>query len=81
MRHYVHELTPTEEACGVTLEQVADLLPKVLVRNGKVYLPTNTPPALAGSVARCALGQPARYVGTASIDYPIYAADGGVGHE
>lgn len=76
MSYYTHKLTPTEEACGVTMEKVADLLPKVLVRDGNVYLPADTPPALASSVARCALGAPATFVGISrATGYPIYAAE------
>lgn len=58
MSHYTHSLTAIEEACGVTLDQVAEMLPKCRVfDNGTaITLPANTGPALAGSVARCAFG-------------------------
>lgn len=73
MHTYTLELTPIEIACGVTLEQVADLMPKILLRDGRAYLPENTPPALCGAVARCAFGGPAQFVGISkATGYPIY---------
>lgn len=67
-----HTLTETEVACGVTLDQVADLLPKVLLRNDQVILPADTPPALAASVARCALGEKAVYTGSNLLGHLVY---------
>lgn len=62
MSTYKLELTETELACGVTLEAVAEILPKVLVREDYVMLPASTKgPALAGAVARAAFGAPAQY--------------------
>lgn len=55
MRTYTHTLSPIEEACGVTLEQVADALPKCK-SNGLYVITPDVPPALAGSVARCYYG-------------------------
>lgn len=56
MHEYKHYLTDLEFACGVTLEQVAEVMPKVLLFDGdKVMIPRGTSPALATSVARCAL--------------------------
>ncbi|QIG58181.1 hypothetical protein SEA_SKOG_29 [Gordonia phage Skog] len=73
MSHYTHTLTEIEQACGVTLDEVAQTLPKVLVRDGLVHLPQNTPPALAGSVARAALAGPVEFVGIGkNTGYPIY---------
>lgn len=70
-----HELTKTEIACGVTLDQVADLLPKALIRNDRVILPADTSAALATSVARCALGRPVDYAGRNQLGQPIYRAE------
>lgn len=72
MARITHELTDTEVACGVTLEQVAELRPKVLMKGERVVLPQNTPPALATSVARCALGAPAEYAGHNQLGLPVY---------
>lgn len=74
MSNYIHTLTEIEAACGVTLEQVAAELPRCLVRNGKVTISANVGPALAGSVARCALGVPAAYIGRSLIG-SVYEAD------
>ena len=75
MKTYTLVLTEVEKACGVTLEQVAELLPKVLVRQGKVIFPTYVGPALAGATARCALAHPAEYVGLNSLGHPVYVAE------
>ena len=73
MREYKLELTEGEIACGVTLGQVAELLPKVLMRrNELVILPKLTPPALAGATARCAFGAPAEFVGLNMLGQPLY---------
>jgi hypothetical protein len=75
---YVHTLTPTEEACGVTLAAVARVLPQCLLIDGgaAVVLPVNTPPALAGSVARVALSDGATAVPVTfshlAQGYPVY---------
>lgn len=63
MAEYITQLTPTEEACGVTLDAVAELLPKgAFFSNGELWaMPANTPPALAGAVARTAFGGPAEF--------------------
>ena len=72
MTHYTLELTETELACGVTLEQVADVLPRVLVRDGRLFLPANTPPALGNAVARCVFaGEPHTFSGFA-LGMPVY---------
>lgn len=58
MTTYTHRLSEIELACGVTLDQVARELPRVLVREGgaTVVVDATLPPALAGSVARAAFG-------------------------
>lgn len=56
MNIYEHELTDTEKACGVTLEQVAHELPRVLLRDDRVYVDGRLSPALSNSVARAAFG-------------------------
>lgn len=76
MGHYVHELTDIEESCGVTLEQVANELPRVAVReNGTVWVDADLPPALAGSVARAALGAPAEYLGMNIAGVRVYGPE------
>lgn len=62
---YTHTLTDLEGACGVTLDAVAHELPRGVFREGgSVFIVSeDAPPALAGSVARCAFGAPAEYVG------------------
>lgn len=72
MNTYKLELTEIEEYCGVTLEEVAEVLPKVLVRNDQVFLPEHVGPALAGAVARCALAGPVEFVGINTLRQPIY---------
>ena len=76
MTTYKHTLTEIEIACGVTLEQVQDLLPKVLVRNGRVVFLEDTPPALASSVARCAFAAPAMFAGLNSLGMAVYKQEG-----
>lgn len=72
MRVYTLELTEIERACGVTLEQVADVMPRVLVRDGHVFLPANTPPALGKAVARCVFAdKPHTFTGL-SLGMPAY---------
>lgn len=67
-----HELTEIEIAAGVTLDQVAQVLPKALLRDERVILPADTAPALAGSVARCVFGEPAEYAGHNQLGLPVY---------
>lgn len=70
---YKLELTEIEIACGVTLEQVQDLILKVLVREGVgVIFPVDVAPALAGAVARCALAGAAEYSGHNQFGQAIY---------
>lgn len=73
MNTYKLELTEIEVVCGVTLDAVEELLPKVLVRGYKVVLPSDASPALAGATARCALAAPAEYVGMFN-GCPVYQA-------
>ena len=56
MHTYMFELNDIEAACGVTIEQVQREIPRVLVRDGRVYVGGDVPPALSSAVARCALG-------------------------
>ncbi|AXH49817.1 hypothetical protein KNU02_gp92 [Gordonia phage Pleakley] len=67
---YTLELTDIERACGVTLDQVADVLPKVALRENwqerAVWVPDthngkSVGPALAGAVARAALAGPVEF--------------------
>lgn len=72
MRVYTLELTEMEIACGVTLEQVADATPRVLSRDGHLFLPANTPPALGKAVARCVFAdKPHAFTGL-SLGMPAY---------
>lgn len=74
-KNYSHELSPIEIACNVTLEQVAELLPKVLlIESGtKVVFPVNTGAALASSTARCAFaGEAADFAGLNQLRQPVY---------
>lgn len=61
MSHTIHTLTETETACGVTLEQVAELLPLVAILGDTAWTPT-AGPALSAAVARCALGTEVEFV-------------------
>ena len=56
MNTYMFEPTDIETACGVTIEQVQCEITRVLVRDGRVYVDGDVPPALSSAVARCALG-------------------------
>jgi len=62
---YTHTLTPIEEACGVTLEDVARELSRGLFRtiDGiELFIVPDVGPALAGSVARAAFaGAPVKF--------------------
>lgn len=49
-------LDDLEIELGVTLEQVAEHLPSVLIRDGLAIVPANLSPVLSGALARCALG-------------------------
>lgn len=74
MPRITHELTETEIACGVTVEQVLDLLPKGLFFDGDAAfaLPADTPPALGLSTARAAFGTTAEYAGVNQLGLPVY---------
>lgn len=81
MHTYIHELTPLEELCGVTLDDVADILPRGLFRtiNGiECFIVPNDvfSPALAHSVARCAFsGTDAEYVHKSIAGYVFKRGD------
>ena len=72
MAHYTLELTEIELACGVTLEQVADVLPRVLVRDSRLFLPANTPPALGKAVARCVFADKPHTFSGFALGMPVY---------
>lgn len=74
-KNYTHELSPIEIECGITLEQVAELLPKaLLIESGtKIVFPVNTGAALASSTARCAFaGETADFAGLNQLTQPVY---------
>lgn len=72
MTNYVHTLTDLESACGVTLEDVARELLRVFVTGESVVMPRDIGPALAGSVARCALAVPAEFRGFNELGLAVY---------
>lgn len=74
MNTYKLELTAIESACGVTLKQVQEVLLKVSMRSNYVMIPKDTPPALAGAVARCAFAGPVKFRGLNDYGMPIYMA-------
>ena len=65
MTMYTHTLTPTEEACGVTLDDVERELSRGMFRTidgTELFIVPNVGPALAGSVARAAFaGSPIKF--------------------
>lgn len=71
---YNHELTEIEEACDVTLDDVAELLPKGLFTHEGTHfvLPEHTSPALGSSTARAAFGAPAEFAGMNQLGQPVY---------
>lgn len=77
MKTYTHTITTLEAACGVTLEQVAELMPLILIaKDRKVILPVGTGPALSHSVARCALGEVrASFLGMSALGNPVYGPE------
>ena len=67
------ELSPIEEACEVTLDDVAKALPNVLIREDRAYVSSDVPPALALAVARCALtAEKVEYIGFNVYDMAMY---------
>lgn len=74
MTTYKHTLTEVEGLCGVTLDGVDDTLAKCLMLDDdRVILPKDTPPALAGSVARCAFsGDGVEFAGMSLGTMPVY---------
>lgn len=77
MSTYTHTLTDIEQACGITLEDVARELPRGCFReNGTVFIVSDDcGPALAGSVARCAFGRPVKYLGRTLLGQAYRSAD------
>ncbi|MGO2188881.1 MAG: hypothetical protein ACTH4Y_11635 [Microbacterium gubbeenense] len=75
---YTHALTTTEAACGVTLDDVARELPRVMIRESgaTVIIDGTLAPALAASVARAAFGHhPHTYAGmNRDLGLAIYRA-------
>lgn len=61
MAAYTLTLSETETACGVTLDAVADLLPRGAFFGETFFLPANTPPALGTATARAAFAAPAKF--------------------
>lgn len=80
MAHYTHTLTEIELACGVTLEDVARELPRVMIRDAgaTVVIDATLAPALASSVARAAFGRHAHELSgfNRELDLAIYRATG-----
>ena len=77
MSTYTHTLTDIENACGVTLEDVARELPRGVFRKGgqTFVVSADTGPALAGSVARAAFaGAPVEYVGQTLLGHAYQVA-------
>ena len=78
MGMYRFEPTEFEAACGVTTEQVADMLPKVLIRTGPdclrtVHFPPLARPALCRAVTRTALGHSDYvFLGLNRLGMPMY---------
>ena len=73
MSTYALELTEIEIACDVTLEAVAVELPLGrFVRDCDGFMVSKSaPPALAGAVARAAIGGPVEFSHLA-FGYPVY---------
>jgi hypothetical protein len=74
---YRHTLTPLEESCGVTLDDVARYLQGgAFFDNGRAWHSEAQSPALAMSVARCAFaGAEIRYAGPNSLGHSVYRID------
>jgi len=67
-------LSPTEVACGVTIEQVREVRAKAYIMHDKqsVAIVRGTPPALAGAAARLALGGDVEFVAINIWGNPLY---------
>lgn len=76
MSTYVHALTDVEIQCGVTLDQVAELLPRGLFFDNRqaFALPGDTAPALGSSTARSAFAGSAEFVGMNPLGMQVYRA-------
>lgn len=73
MTYYTLELSEIEKACGVTLEKVAEILPKgYFTGNGEFFvLPKGTDAATASATARSAFATPAEFSHLIE-GYPVY---------
>ena len=73
---YIHELTEIETLCGVTLDEVAELLPRGLFIDGdsRFVLPAGLSPALTMSTARVAFNGLALFLGINQFAQPVYSA-------
>ena len=66
-------ITPIEQACGVTVADVARYAKLALrVHPDKVIVSSNIGPALAGAVARYVLAGPVEMIGFNGAGYPVY---------
>lgn len=74
MKFYRHTLTELELACGVTLDDVADMLIRVTAKgDGDVVFPAHTSAALASSTARCVhSGKACKFAGLNGLGMPVY---------
>lgn len=77
MNVYTHTLTDIEEACGVTLEDVARELPRGgFIDEGRAFVTDAASPALAMSVARAAYaGAAVRFAGLNALGWSVYRLD------
>lgn len=77
MNAYKLELTEIEVACGVTLEQVQEVLPMVYVTTDRlVIFPSGYSPALCGAVARCVFaGAKGEFKWFNSFGQPVYGKE------
>lgn len=77
MNVYKLELTEIEVACGVTLEQVQEVLLKVyMTKDDLAIFPSGYSPALCGAVARCAFaGAESGFKWFNSFGQPVYGKE------
>jgi hypothetical protein len=71
------QLNDFEISLGVTLEDVARELPRVLIRDGFAIVGENVSPAIGSAVARCALEcERVEFDGLTLGGYPRYVRTG-----